>query len=163
MDADVLEQANHDSDDFVMAFVTVELPFSNWSSHKIAIWGETFPTAEHAYQYRKFRDHDPYWAGKIKRAKSASEAKKLGWRRKIDSAAWDRVREPIMRELLAAKVAQHEDVLEALLNTGDLAIVEKGNLKDNFWGIGPDGKGQNTLGKIWMALRQQYRHGKPAT
>jgi predicted NAD-dependent protein-ADP-ribosyltransferase YbiA (DUF1768 family) len=40
------------------------------------------------------------------------------------------------------------------LQTGKKKIVED-SPKDSFWGWGPDRKGRNELGKLWMKLRKE--------
>lgn len=131
------------------------MPFSNHSAHQISIWGKRFATAEHAFQYRKFQDSDPRWASKIRQAKSPVEAKRLGWERIIDRQEWDAMRRDVMTEIVRAKTAQHADVYNALLATGDKAIVLKDTGKDKYWGAGRDDKGHNNLGKIWMFIRTE--------
>jgi ribA/ribD-fused uncharacterized protein len=155
MDGDVLDGPFSQVDEFVLAFVTSDVPFTNWSAHQISIWGMRFATVEHAYQYKKFIEVDPELALKIKNATSPWRAKKLGWSRPIITAEWDSKRERVIWDLLTAKVRQHEDVRTALRATGNRAIIVKGNERDEFWGIGTNNNGLNTLGKIWMSLRQQ--------
>lgn len=142
-------------DEFVLAFMTDDVPFTNWSAHQIRIWGKLFPTVEHAYQYKKFADLDPIFAGKIQHAHSPWQAKNLSYSRRINSRAWDPERQRIMRQLLEAKLLQHEDVRHALRRTGTRAIIAKGDAKDEYWSIGPDYQGENILGKLWMTLRNQ--------
>ena len=139
---------------FLLSFSTVERPFTNWSAHRLAIWGQQFPTVEHAYQYKKFEGSDLAWAQHIQASKSPYEAQHLANQKSINRNSWDVIREVIMLELLKTKLEQHEDVRFALAETGNQIIVEAGNGQDTFWGVGKDGKGQNRLGKIWMHLRQ---------
>lgn len=139
---------------FLLSFATVERPFTNWSAHRLSVWGQHFATVEHAYQYKKFEQSDRVWARRIKGSKSPYEAKRLAHLKSIDSKTWDVVRETIMLELITTKLDQHEDVRFALLKTGTQIIAETGNGQNAFWGIGVDGTGQNVLGKIWMHLRQ---------
>lgn len=140
-------------DEFIATFITAQSPFSNWSAHRLDVWGRTFPTVEHAYHFKKFEHADPAWAARIASAKSAFEAKRLAHSKPIDHATWDVIREGVMLELLRAKLQQHADVRQALAQTGNSAIAEVGNDADSFWGCGNDGLGENTLGKLWMYLR----------
>jgi len=48
-----------------------------------------------------------------------------------------------------------EDVRRALRASGS-ARIEKNILDCSYWGTGPDGTGQNVLGKIWMGLRDEF-------
>lgn len=59
-----------------------------------------------------------------------------------------------MKEILRAKIAQHDDVRSALRETGTDEIVKEEPL-DPYWGTGPDGNGRNELGKLWMELRAE--------
>lgn len=61
-----------------------------------------------------------------------------------------------MTELARAKAAQNEDVREMLLKTGTKRIVENSPW-DDFWGIGPNGDGQNQVGKILMQVRDELK------
>ncbi len=71
---------------------------------------------------------------------------------------WDNVRIKIMRWCLRVKLAQNwETFSKALLETGDLPIVEHSR-RDDFWGAKPvDGQtltGVNALGRLLMQLRE---------
>jgi predicted NAD-dependent protein-ADP-ribosyltransferase YbiA (DUF1768 family) len=59
-----------------------------------------------------------------------------------------------MTEIIRAKYEQHPLVQETLRKSGRRTIVET-NATDAFWGWGPDTKGENMLGKIWMKLRDE--------
>jgi len=50
-----------------------------------------------------------------------------------------------MEQILQNKTEQHEDVREALRRTGHRTIIESSPV-DNFWGVGPDGSGENIEG-----------------
>jgi hypothetical protein len=61
-----------------------------------------------------------------------------------------------MEELLRAKLSQHEKTRRLLLETGDKQLIENSAV-DYYWGIGADGTGRNTLGKLWMKLRSELQ------
>ena len=63
-----------------------------------------------------------------------------------------------MRKVVRAKFAQHEDLRQVLLATGDATLVEHTE-KDRYWGDGGDGSGRNMLGRILMEVRQELRVG----
>ncbi len=71
-----------------------------------------------------------------------------------------------MRAGLRAKFAQNESLQELLLGTGSRRLVEAGttdNAVNRFWGE-INGKGENTLGKLLMELREELRkEGNTAT
>ncbi|KAG6895876.1 hypothetical protein C0992_011836 [Termitomyces sp. T32_za158] len=58
--------------------------------------------------------------------------------------------------VLRLKFEQHDDLREELLGTGFAGLVEDSD-KDAFWGIGPDRKGRNELGKALERLRNKFR------
>lgn len=64
---------------------------------------------------------------------------------------WHEIKVAIMEDILLEKTRQHEKVRRVLKNIGDRTVIEN-SPTDNFWGIGPDGNGQNMLGKIWMKI-----------
>ena len=77
-----------------------------------------------------------------------------------------------MDETLYHKFTQHRNLLTELLGTGDAELilvnifVSKANWylnaiknsdRDSFWGVGPDRKGRNELGKCLKRLRTKLR------
>ena len=146
---------NFETGDTVTFFNWTYDPLNNWSAHRVRIWGRIFATVEHAYHYRKFRETAPEVADEILEAPSPWAAMAIdrahSLKRRPD---WHDAKAEIMRELLRAKLAQNEDVRECLKATGAKTIVENSPW-DNFWGCGADGKGENTMGKLWMELRSE--------
>lgn len=131
---------------------------SNFSAFAIVHRGLRFDTSEHAYHWEKFTDgHDEKAALQIRIAPSAHEAFKIAERFKSTRRRdWDAVKVPIMRDILRAKVEQHEYVRRKLLATGDRELIED-SWRDDFWGWGPNRTGQNMLGKLWMEVREELR------
>lgn len=128
--------------------------FSNFSAFNLYWCGIRFHTSEAAYHWEKFRGQ-PTIQFAIQDALSAHEAFKIAeayktWRR----SDWDAVKLEIMRDILRAKVDQHEYVKRKLLQTGDRELIED-SWRDSFWGWGEDHKGQNWLGKLWMQVRAE--------
>jgi len=119
----------------------------------VNIWGISFPTSEHAYQWKKYSISHPEIAKKILEATSAHDAKAIANQNKNKFAeSWHQEKIAVMEEILKAKAAQHEDVRKKLIKTGKRTIIEN-SPADGFWGIGADGKGENMVGKIWMKIR----------
>lgn len=69
---------------------------------------------------------------------------------------WDAVKVDIMRNILRAKVDQHEYVRRKLLATGNRELIED-SWRDDFWGWGLNRDGQNMLGRLWMEIRTDLR------
>lgn len=129
---------------------------SNFSSFRIRWKGRSFDTSEAAYHWEKFPDRADIQFN-IEAADSAHEAFKLAERlARFRRSDWDDVKVDIMREILRAKVDQHEYVRRKLLATGDRELVEN-SWRDDFWGWGPKRDGKNMLGILWMEIRAELR------
>jgi ribA/ribD-fused uncharacterized protein len=120
------------------------------------------PTGEHAFQCLKCVtsdmsvDEKMLWLLQIARAASPNEAKKLGRTIKIDVAKWNRDSEGFMGRIQQQKYLQNPHLAEKLLATGDATLIEGNDWGDRLWGQ-VNGKGENKLGKILMAVRDQLR------
>ena len=129
---------------------------SNFSAFAVEWRSCVFPTVEHAYHWEKFPENYALLDA-IEEARSAHLALKVAeankHRRRPD---WDAVKVGIMRDILRAKVQQHEYVRRKLLATGNRELIEN-SWRDDFWGWGPNRDGQNQLGKLWMEIRAELR------
>lgn len=144
---------NHETDKEVFYFTSEFNALDSFSAHAIDIWGRTFATAEHAYQWKKFSENNPVLAEKILVAPSPYAVKKISNMHKENvDPKFTAAKLEVMKDIYVVKLNQHQDVREALIKTGNKIIIEN-SPTDSFWGIGPDGNGQNHLGKIWMELR----------
>lgn len=127
---------------------------SNFYPAKLYYNGTVFYNSEAAYQAQKCRDRSEQ---KRFERLSADEAKKLG--RKIECHKdWDRVKLPIMKEIVRAKFLQNKKLAEYLIQTEDTPLCEGNYWKDTFWGVDiKTGEGENNLGKILMELREDLK------
>ncbi|QQS21335.1 MAG: NADAR family protein [Candidatus Moraniibacteriota bacterium] len=127
---------------------------SPFSAHSIMIWGEVFPTVEHAYQASKLKPSIE--RERIKNASSPFDAWRQGQKYKkypeLKVENFDK--EKVMEELFRAKIAQHPDIVEILKESGDREL-RKNYDSDYFWGTGKDVSGENRMGKLWMKLRAE--------
>ena len=127
----------------------------NFSSFKVRYKGVLYSSVEEAYQTIGFLESAPEIADMIKNSNSSHEAQKIAYANKhLRRKDWDMVKVGIMEELLRLKLDQNEYVKKKLLETKDYLIVED-SPKDNFWGWGSSRDGENTLGKLWMKLRDE--------
>jgi ribA/ribD-fused uncharacterized protein len=133
---------------------------SNFSAFALEWRGLLFMTSEAAYHWEKFPGDEAPHPGirrDILSARSAHDAFKLAESaRAVRRPDWERVRVDVMRDVLRAKVAQHEYVRRKLLATGERELVEN-SWRDAFWGWGPNRDGQNVLGRLWMEIRSEIR------
>ena len=146
---------NSETDAEVRFFTTAFHPLDNFSAHTVELWGEIFPTVEHAFHWKKFSTAHPDVAKRIVNAQSPEEAQRIARQNtaKIPSS-WHDEKIAVMKDILTAKAAQHDDVRDALHRTGSRTIIENSPV-DDFWGAGPHGNGQNMVGKLWMEVREE--------
>jgi len=132
--------------------------FSNFSPHWVKLQEQVWSTAEHYYQAQKFVGTQyEFLYSAIQQAKSPEAAAALG-RDPVHQVRldWQQVKLQVMREAVLTKFLTHPDVQAILLSTEDEFIVED-SPKDDYWGCGANGTGQNQLGKILMSVRQEIR------
>jgi N-glycosidase YbiA len=142
----------------VINFYKVNEPygcFSNFSPHSILIDGVEWPTSEHYFQAQKFSDSSIQ--EKIRISKSPMEAALLGRRRDFPLRSdWEQIKDDVMRKAVLAKMSQHKDVRELLVQTEQAVLVEH-TKNDHYWGDGGDGTGKNMLGRILMEIRASLK------
>jgi ribA/ribD-fused uncharacterized protein len=125
---------------------------SSFSPHGFQLDGAYWPTVEHYFQAQKFPSQ-PAYQDKIRKARSAKDAKTLGRSRKVPLRPdWEEVKEDVMRRALRAKFHAHPELVALLLETGERALLENAP-SDYYWGCGQTGTGQNRLATLLMELR----------
>jgi N-glycosidase YbiA len=126
---------------------------SNFYPHAVTFEGETYPTAEHAFQAAKTLD--PAERQKVRDAVTPAVAKRLGKKVALRDG-WDTVRFTVMEQVVAAKFSD-PDLARLLLATGERELIEGNTWRDTIWGCIQDKngnwKGRNELGKTLMRLR----------
>ena len=130
--------------------------------------GVTAPTSEHLYQALKF-PHFPVIQEAILDARNGYAAKLVANEHMASETVWPEFfphRVKIMGFCIGMKTLQHLDHFKPLLlGTGDKPLVEYSK-KDSFWGAEPVGDefiGTNALGRLWMEIRDDLRHGRHLT
>ena len=74
---------------------------NNFSAHTIGIWGKHFPTAEHAFQWKKYSEVRPDLAQEILAAGCPEEAQRIAHAHKPEqSKNWHERKVKIMEEIL---------------------------------------------------------------
>lgn len=124
---------------------------SNFWLSKVTLDGVQYDTVEHAYQAAKtYNAQDRL---KIKNCPSPALAKKAGYK-VVLRPDWDEVKVDIMKSLVRQKFFAHKGLRNSLVDTGDAELIEGNGWDDTFWGV-CNGKGENNLGKILMAVRDE--------
>lgn len=130
-------------------------PLASYSKHGFELDDAFWPSVEHYYQGMKFEDIELRQA--IRGSDHPATAKEQADRnKKLIREDWKKIREVIMTRAVYIKCRTHPDVAEALLATGERKILESSQY-DYFWGCGRDGRGNNTYGKVLMAVRDKLR------
>jgi len=143
---------NKETDEAVFFYTPLHYSLDNFSAFRITIWNKDFATSEHAYQWKKFHEKYPDIAQEIFDAPSPNQVKNISDQHKDKvPESFVQNKQEIMKEILLAKIDQHEKVRRVLIETGSKTIVEN-SPTDMYWGIA-DGTGENVLGKIWMDIR----------
>lgn len=136
--------------------------FSNLFRCEVEFDGRIYATAEHAYQAGKAaKPAVREWILQAPTPALAAMAAHGLYTWDI-VPNWASIKIDRMRAVLRAKFSQHENLRQLLLGTGSRRLVEAGttnNAVNRFWGE-VDGKGENTLGKLLMELREELRKEK---
>ena len=135
--------------------------FSPYTAHAIELDGISYPTVEHAYQCQRYADQKI--SEEIRNASSPVKAWETSTKYKhlqIPEFKNDEYKLAVMKKLNRLKAQQHEEIRQALIDSGDLEIVKHIFTYppgDGFWDDGQDGTGLNHMGRIWMEIRQGLR------
>lgn len=114
--------------------------------------GRTYRNSEAAFQSAKsldpsVRDEFSEMAGVV----AKREGKKVNLR-----GDWENVKDDIMEEVVRAKFSQNPDLLQRLVDTGDMELIEGNRWHDKYWGVDlMSGVGENHLGIILMKIRSE--------
>lgn len=93
-------------------------------------------------------------------APTPGAAKRRGRRIKM-RADWDEIKLGIMQQLLREKFSDPE-LAKKLIATGSTELVEGNTWGDRYWGV-YNGEGENHLGKLLMAVRDELVTGPSPT
>lgn len=155
-----------------IAFFKLADPYgfcSNFSRHKVRIYGRTWTTSEHAYQAMKFLD--PAIQQRIWEQEKPRGAADIGrdhtlplrpdWEKPdpdADPPAIEVVKDRFMYEIVLAKFKQNKGLGVKLMGSGAAYLVENTQRTgDAYWGETSPGVGKNRLGHILMKVRAVLR------
>lgn len=125
---------------------------SNFWTVKLEYEGQRYPSVEHAFQAAKTLDLAA--RSRIAVLPTSAAAKRAG-RTVALRDDWERVRVPIMEQLLRLKF-DNPELRTKLLSTGDAVLIEGNTWGDTFWGV-CRGAGENRLGRLLMVIRDELR------
>ena len=129
---------------------------SNLFPCQVEFEGVTFLSAEHEYQFGKANEECiREWIRNAPHPRLAAIAGH-GLLAYDIVPHWNEIKVDRMRRVIEAKFRQNVELAQRLLATGEAALFEISKT-DRFWGIGKNGKGQNTLGMLLMELRSKLK------
>lgn len=126
---------------------------SNFYPCVVTFEGVDYPTVEHAYQAAKTLN--PIERKLIGAAKTPGQAKRLA-KKCSRRDNWDVIKLPVMRNLLEQKF-NYYSLRQKLVATGSATLIEGNWWNDTFWGV-CKGEGQNYLGRMLMAIRDELHN-----
>lgn len=134
---------------------------SNFFNAPVTFDGITYLNNEAAFQAQKTMNlHVREWFKSL----TPDDAKALG--RKVELRPdWEEVKDDIMYQICKQKFTQLETLGDALVNTGDVILVEGNSWHDNYWGNCRCNKcrtkdGNNALGKVLMRVRKELQDAR---
>ncbi|KAK3915763.1 Riboflavin biosynthesis protein VVA0006 [Frankliniella fusca] len=144
----------------IHGFIGESAFLSNFHPSPITYQGTLYPTVEHAYQAAK--THNFHEKEEVRKAKTPSEAKRLGKSVEI-RPDWEEVKLMVMLDLLLKKFTQGSRLEERLLQTGHREIIESNWWCDMYWGscecpYHRHKTGRNMLGKLLTIIRDFKRN-----
>jgi ribA/ribD-fused uncharacterized protein len=142
---------------------------SNWFPSRFAAANKVFHNSEQYFMWRKaeFFGDDARMSAIMEFGANPDLAKKLGRQvQGFDVTKWDNVSLSVMLEACTFKFGQNRVLLDVLMGTEELTIVEA-SPHDTVWGIGlhetdPNAwdeatwQGENRLGKVLMQVRKNF-------
>jgi GTP cyclohydrolase II len=132
---------------------------SNFCCAPITVFEQSWSTSEHYYQAQKFSDIAIQ--RQIRHAPTPDEAFSLSRKyAHLVRCDWDEIKLSVMAFVVREKFLQNPKLANQLIKTGDANLTEHSH-KDEFWGDGGDGKGQNQLGIILMQVREELKMTEP--
>lgn len=127
---------------------------SNFYPHEFEWSGDTWKTAEHAFQAAKVDQPLDYF--RCRDAATPAAAKRIG-RHVAMREGWDRIKDDVMSTILRAKFRSTSPLYGKLLGTEGRRLIEGNAWGDKYWGVDlKTGEGENRLGRILTGLRDEF-------
>jgi predicted NAD-dependent protein-ADP-ribosyltransferase YbiA (DUF1768 family) len=152
----------------VIGFTKVSLPYGwlgNMSPFPLEFGGKQWRTSEALFQALRFKDED---IQELIRAEKSPMSAKMVMKANSEHITTEPHGDKDvmnMKMCLKLKLQQHPTLVDELINTGDKLIIEdvtaRGDKGGNlFWGamlVDGEWVGKNTLGVLWMELRDYHQ------
>ncbi len=130
---------------------------SFFSPHSVQFEDITFPTAYHAYVYKKFEVSDPRWVKKVLSSDNATLKKMSNFRGRPLAQGWEGRRYSVMKTIVFLKLEQHPLISKGVLRLLETQKVLFNAKEHTFWGC----YGENMLSKIYEEYRKENTPDTP--
>lgn len=163
-----------DNSNEVEAFDGKENVLSNFFPCELMVFGESFESAEQAFQLTKaVRAGDLLAAERIRAAKSALECKQIG-NSVLPSTSWHQDAPKVMEEIVIEKVKQISEMKKKITQVFTDEKVFAHSVYDQFWGTGLNSTqtvhtnpkawpGQNVMGKLLQRVAESFHANSQRT
>eukprot|EP00438_Fugacium_kawagutii_P003368 Skav228249 [mRNA] locus=scaffold3112:219765:221879:+ [translate_table: standard] len=128
-----------------------ERGYGFWTSEGVPPLRRWWPSAEHYFQAGKFNDFE--LQEKIRLEVDPGIAKHLGRTCSPLRPDWDRTKHARLKQALLEKFWAHPSARAVLQSIPESTRIVFGSAVDSFFGVGPDGHGQNIMGAELQNLR----------
>ena len=172
--SDLCPQYIEDNSKEVEAFDGHENVLSNFFPCELNVFGESFQSAEQAFQLTKaVRAGDLMAAEKIREATSALDCKQIG-KTVQTSSSWHQNAQKVMEEIVSEKIKQCAGMKRKILDVYNSKKVFAHSVYDHVWGTGLSATqtlhthpkawpGQNTMGKILLHAAESLQKNTQRT
>ena len=117
-----------------------------------------YPSFEHALQASKTTDENV--RSQLRDIADVRELKRMAGKLCGVSDSWKEKSVQVAEQLIRDKFFRNKDLTALLMKTEHRTIQYVNDFKDMFWGMTPDKKGQNKLGKAIEAVRFSIERGE---
>lgn len=128
-----------------------ERGYGFWTTEGVPPLRRWWPSAEHYFQAGKFQDFEIQ--EKIRVELEPGVAKHLGRTCGPLRPDWDQIKRDRLKQALIEKFWAHPEARTLLLSIPENTRIVFGSKVDPFFGVGPDGCGQNVMGAELQNLR----------
>ena len=133
------------------------VPLSNSYRAAMQVDGKEYPDMEHFYQSAKHVLEHPLLAEEIRLAPSIHKAFELAMGTKINTGAWNHIRDHVMLYGFGQKFSNPAIAATLLATAGKRIILHHPD--DDYWGDGGQaGTGRNRHGELLMQVRGKLQH-----
>ncbi len=141
------------TEDSILGFFGDYRFLSNFHECEVTLNNITYPSSEHAYMAMKVVSKEERLL--ISNIDGTARTKRYGQTVTLRDN-WEDIKVAMMFRVCFAKFFLNEDLKRLLLATGNKYLEETNYWGDRTWGVCKE-EGQNLLGKVLMAVREELR------